>query len=582
MEMLTDEKIIELGKQRIRKWGKAFAVFLVLMWIFTIVSRAVYISKLPHVTTQTPEKRYIEHTVEADGIVVTGGECAVNTLSGLRVSSINVQEGDYVEKDTLLFTIDLNDLTDIINSKEAELTRLQCQLSDTQFNQTIDAQKKEVSIIWAQEDFDVADQETQLAIDRAIKALQDAQTELNEHLSKPVPKTSDSDREAEWANYNDWRSQGYSISDQITEKMREIDDLEEQLQQTETEISEKKAKKSEISASEEYDEKETDLEECDKAITELSGKKSELEEKIKKSNDKVDSLNDDLTSHEREAVLEPDYSEEELAYDAWQKTRAALEDAVYAANNALEDACYARNAALRQKARDLASAQVTSPADSTAALYGLQISQLNTELSRLYGIKNKNGEIKAENDGFISKILLTVGGRTTDTAAIMLTDASVPTQFKFSITKEQGRYLHLNDTFELKLNGALAPIEATADYYTQNAAGGYDIICKLPENTAQVGTSGTITRKVQGDLQNLTIPADAVHTDQNQTTYVYILNESSGILGSEYHVTSLKVEIKDKNNTYAALSEGAVSGGTQIITSYTDEITQGAAVRKDD
>ena len=72
MEMLTDEKIVELGKQRIRKWGKAFAVFLVLMWVFTIVSRAVYISKLPRVTTQAPEKRYIEHTVEADGIVITG------------------------------------------------------------------------------------------------------------------------------------------------------------------------------------------------------------------------------------------------------------------------------------------------------------------------------------------------------------------------------------------------------------------------------------------------------------------------------------------------------------------------------
>ena len=71
MEMLTDEKIVGLGKQRVRKWGKAFIVFLVVMWVFTIVSRAVYISKLPSVAAQTPEKRYIEHIVEADGIVVT-------------------------------------------------------------------------------------------------------------------------------------------------------------------------------------------------------------------------------------------------------------------------------------------------------------------------------------------------------------------------------------------------------------------------------------------------------------------------------------------------------------------------------
>ena len=581
MEMLTDEKIVELGKQRMRKWGKAFIVFLVVMWVFTIVSRAVYISKLPNVAAQTPEKRYIEHIVEADGIVVTGGERAVNTISGLRVSGLNVQEGDYVEKGTLLFTIDLTDLADIISSRETELKKLQYQLASTQFNQVIDSQKKEISILWAQEDYDTADNETQTVIDRAKKDLTDAQMELAKHLATTVPYTSDSAREEAWADYNNWRDQGYYISDQITAKTRELEDLNGELQDVEAEISKKSSEETE-ETKESSEESGEETEKTGGIPAELSEKRLKLEEAVKKANDELNSLNDELTAHERDIVLEPDYSAEDIEYDTWQKTKASLEDAVYTAQNALDDAYHMRSVTLQQKARAIAGAEVTTPADSTEAVYELQISQLNTELSRLYDMRNGKGEIKAENDGFVSKIQLAVGGRTTDTAAILLTDTSVPAQFKFSITQEQGKYLHLNDTFELKLNGAIAPIEASADYYTQNDAGGYDIICKLPENTAQVGTSGTVTHKVQGDLQNLTIPADAVHTDQNNINFVYVLNERSGILGNEYYVTSLRVDIKDKNNSYAALSAGTVSDDTRIITSYTGEIKAGATVRADD
>ena len=120
--MELDEKLV--SRERLRKWLKIFAAFLVLMWICTIISKSIYVARLPRVQVQTLQKKYVEHIVETDGIVTSGGELAVNVLPGLRVSSIKVQEGDYVEQGVLLFDIDLNDLSEAISNKEAELKKL--------------------------------------------------------------------------------------------------------------------------------------------------------------------------------------------------------------------------------------------------------------------------------------------------------------------------------------------------------------------------------------------------------------------------------------------------------------------------
>lgn len=196
-------------------------------------------------------------------------------------------------------------------------------------------------------------------------------------------------------------------------------------------------------------------------------------------------MKDLLTEHERDMVSQPDYSAEEMEYDSWQQKKSSLEDAVWAAKCSLEDARFARENTLRQKMRAIASAEVLSPADSTASIYALEIGQLQSQIDDLKSLKKKNGEILAQKNGFVSKIQIQVGGRTTDTAALLLTDADAPCQFKFSITNEQGKYLKLGDSVELKIDGTSmtgsAELEATVDYLTEGAAGGYDIICRLPE-----------------------------------------------------------------------------------------------------
>lgn len=672
------------------KWIKIFLVFLACVWLCTIISKSIYVSGLAVVKTDTPSKKYVEHVVEADGIVTTGGEIAVNTQSGLRVDRLYVMQGDAVKAGDVLFTIDLKDIADIISVKETELSKLQCNLSDIQVNEVIDAQKKEVELLWAQEDYETADKETLTAKERAKEALDLAEAELGKHLADPVPYTSDNSRQEAWDDYHDWVNRGYSITDQVTAKEREIRDLEEQLAwlgqnrvlsgaagdsagagtdagadnsgteadgTTDSGAGDTSAGHDDNSGGDNSDtDKDTDgdanaggnaddadndtddndtvdddtagddgsdgndsndgndgndgsgdadnsagaddnpaddadnlgkgddstadppADDKDQDLTdeEIAARK-ELQERIRRANAELLALQDALTKHSRGVVEQPDFSAEELKFDEWQNTRLALEANVQKAKENYNDVSYSREVTLRQKQRDIASAQVTERADSSAAIYELDIKQIQAQLASLYALKKQKGEIKAESDGIISKIQVEVGGRTSDTAAVLMTDMQRPCQFKFSITKEQGKHVHLNDTVSLKLNGQ-SEMEVTVDYFTENMQNGYDLVCMLPEGVGKPGLSGTVQKSVQGEYHDLTLPVDVV-TEESGGYFIYTLNEKEGILGSEYYVERLKVQVKDKNDRFAAIESGTISADTKVVIHTTKELKQGESVR---
>lgn len=695
--MEKDEEKL-LSRKRLEKWIKVFLIFLAFIWLCTIISKSIYVSGLPVVKTDTPSKKYVEHIVETDGIVTTGGEIAVNTQAGLRVDRLYVMQGDEVKAGDVLFTIDTKDIADIISAKETDLSKMQCNLSDLQVNAVIDAQKKEVAILWAQEDYETADKETSVAKERAKEALDKAEAELGKHLADTVPYTSDSARRDAWDDYHDWVNSGYNISDRITAKEREIQYLQEQLAElgqgsnnkgtegsgngqpagntlsgaagnpetgdstnaadhtgsnsgstvdtdgnsdansnvnsndsqtdnngsdTETDIStdgnqnkdpdskpeednktgtdnerdpdnsienndnadensgtdkeENAGNDSETNVDDNTGDSSEDNKENQNPTDENSEERLELQNRIKKANEELLALQDELTRHDRSTVEQPDYSAEELKFDEWQNTRLALEANVQKAKENYNDVSYNREVTLRQKMRDIASAQVTTRADSTAAVYELDMKQIQAEIASLYSLQKQKGEIRAENDGIISKIQVEVGGRTSDQAAILMTDTQRPCQFKFSITKEQGKYVHLNDTINLKLNGQ-SDMEVTVDYFTENMQSGYDLICMLPEGVGKPGLSGSIQKSVQGEYHELTLPVDAVFEESGRY-YIYTLNEKEGILGSEYYAEKIKVQIKDKNDRFAALESGTISADTKVITYATKELKQGESVR---
>jgi multidrug efflux pump subunit AcrA (membrane-fusion protein) len=468
-----------------------------------------------------------------EGIVTGGNDIAVNILSGLRVSKINVSRGDSVKEGDVLFTIDMEDLQDIISEKKSELTKIQLQLADINFNNILEGQKKEIAVLWAQEDYESADSETALAVERANENLASAENELAQHLGTTVPYTSDEERQKAWDRYNEWKKRYYEVQDAISEKQTELGRLE--------------------------------------------NSDDDMQEEIDQANEELEKLNKELTNLERNPVSQPDYSLEESEYDAWQSKKALLEEAVETAKQLLEDAQRSRADTLRQKQRDIASTEVYSNANSSDKIYEIEIAEIEKDIAALEAVRNDGGNVCSPNDGYVSEVSVSVGFRTGDEPAVLLNDMSGGCKFNFSITKEEAKYIHLNDTLELTLNGQPA-MEINADYVTQNNQGGYDITCKIDNNDVQTGMSGSIKRTVQGEMHTLTLPINAVHEEQN-VTYIYTLNEKSGILGSEYYVEKLKVQLVDKNDTYVAIEGGVIGSDAEVIVYSSRELSQGDVVR---
>ncbi len=490
-------------------------------------------------------------------------------------------------------------MEELIADKEAQIERLELQLGTAQFNEVLDAQKREVSRLWAKEDYDNADKETQLAVDRAQSALLDAENDLRKHMDTSAPHTSGSSRKKAWEKYNDWKKRRYALEDRIAELEKEIQRLKDEIADASGEdaqaANEENAGASgeDVQTQEDLEHaktEETGMEGADTGDTQEKGNADKNREKtgedaadkkalLAEKESELEACRAELTELERNPVSQPDYSAEESEYDAWQQTKSNLEDAVQAAKHALEDAKLARESTLREKRRALASAEVTASADATIGIYNMDIAALQGEIADLNDVKSSQGCVTAKADGYVLEILVATGQRTTDTAAMLLADTTSEYLFRFGITKEQSKYVQLGDSVELSLNSAdHKKVTVTADYIEENTAGGYDVTCRLGDAKAPIGSYGVAKRTVQGEMYPSAVPIDAI-LEENKVYYLFTVNEKTGILGKEYYVERLKVNVVDQNDRYAAIEGAAIGADMQIVISSSKELKQGESVR---
>lgn len=163
-----------------------FGGFLVVMLVFTLLSRAVNGASMAKVETVRITTGTIEHKVTGSGKVEAGKEVAVYTESGQRVAEICVQKGQSVEAGEVLFQVDLKELEEQILTAQQELEKTKLQNQDAQSAQELENQNRETAKARAAEDYDQAVvqgdasvAEAKAAWDAAEQALQDFLANLN-------------------------------------------------------------------------------------------------------------------------------------------------------------------------------------------------------------------------------------------------------------------------------------------------------------------------------------------------------------------------------------------------------------------
>ena len=580
---------------------KGFGVFLGGMLVLTLVSRGIYAEGLARVSVEVPERMAVGHVVEVSGNVKQSRELAVNVAEGLRVREVFVIPGDRVEAGSELFALDLDFLEERIRDKERDVEKLRLQIATVQGNLALAGEEKNAEMSRAGEDAVRAGEEADKALRRPEEDLASARASLQEHLDKNLRNTSDEERQRQEEAYQAWKKRlaeggerEKSVSDKVKGLQRRKESLEGEIAGLKEKIGELEKKGGEnglegtvsgnglgdgaaSGGSGELDALKAQLAEKEAELVQV---KKELSEAGWEQEDAAEQLGE----LQGNAVNKPDFSGEDSAWESWMSTRKSLEEKVQDAERALEDAEDEKEKALEDAQRNLEDSLRSEQSDSTLGLYQLDLEETGEELKRLKGILEQEGVVKAEASGVVTRVGVAAGEQTSSGASVVFADTARPLQFEVILQKEEKKYVNLGAEAEITLGNSSNMIKATVDYLTEmeTSPGSFTALVTLPEGTGTIGQSGMFRVTQQSEMYNYCIPVDALHMDENQRNFVYVLGERSGFLGAELTAEKLMVDVLDKNDKYAALAGGVVDGNSRIICTADREISDGDPVRMKD
>lgn len=144
-------------------------LFLALILLFTVLSRAADSLTLAQVTLQKPGKQVITHRVTGNGRVAGAQEEAVFTEPGQKVKKIYVEEGEGVEEGETLLQVDMDTLKEAIQTKERELAAQELTWEDAASQKAATQEKKSRSVSRAWQDY----QDAEASADAAVAAAQE-------------------------------------------------------------------------------------------------------------------------------------------------------------------------------------------------------------------------------------------------------------------------------------------------------------------------------------------------------------------------------------------------------------------------
>ena len=101
---------------------KYFAVFLIVMFVMTFVSRMIYANELPKVTATQVSRQSLAHQVECSGTLEAKKKTPVFVPEGIKIADKAVKKGDRVAKGDTLIRLDRNDLNEQIKKLENEVS----------------------------------------------------------------------------------------------------------------------------------------------------------------------------------------------------------------------------------------------------------------------------------------------------------------------------------------------------------------------------------------------------------------------------------------------------------------------------
>lgn len=612
---------------------KAAAWFFGAMILLTLVSRAIYQHGIAVVSTERPTAGAIAHSVQAAGKTVQNQDLAVTTVGGLRVGSVQVNEGQQVKEGDILFTLDLDFLDEAILRQKQEMKKQKLTISDAWSMASASQKQRENQKAQAQENYDsaVSRAETmcnraQRDLERAEKALEDfrngaqgdkaeeqsliaacedAQEALN--TAKARLESLNQEMEAEIA-----RGQAEAEQETIPpvsptvptepETAPTVPETSPTVPETETPTEEIPALPPEpTGAPEETESFVEPLPETEPVLLPepIPSKPSALrgfftrELSQAEKNQIANAVRAEYAirisqaeAQVRDAEFTYQQAQEELAdYHRDQqstKTEAELIAAVEQAQEAYDDAVTALENAEIAGNRGIQSAALPNPTGSAGAIGQITYEQMELDLQKLEALREAEGKVLAPADGIITETHVKTGNMTTDTTAMLMVDLSKGCRFTCQITKDDSKYVGVGDKVTLKASGngkQYKDLPVTTLAQSKEDEDLYDLTVQLPPDTLRYGASADLSFTKKSRAYDCCVPIQALHMDAHNNAYVLVMETTDSILGKGLTAKKIGVKVLEKNNMLAALEVGSVSQSQQLIVGADRFVDAGSRVR---
>ena len=527
-------------KQRMMKAG---ILLLGLMIVFTMISRTAYNISTAEVSTKKPEPQTFTPDVSARGTVVGREEIAVSTVESLRVGSVHVMEGQAVEAGQILFEVDQQDLMEKMKEKQQELYSLDLQIRGAAESAAISEKSRQLTLSQVQEDYNRTAARENETVNAALAELQQAQEAYQNFIAGSGTGAGQAASGQSGAGRMDF---GQPVG--------QTDSIEQGGGPT---------------GAGQPDSGQPDIGQPDSGQPDI-GQPDFSQPDIGQTGQDQSGFDQMASGQTAEGLLAV-IQEKQAAYDQAVKNR---DESLYQAQKALD------------------SANLETAKDYSVEQSQITRGQKEAEIARLQALVDTQGQVAAPTKA---------GSTTTGGGDILLSDLSGGASLTVSFPEEMRKYIREGTqavvTAENPLPGQQAAtervtIQTIADSgISGNGTSGMEAGAA---SQAQSGSSFTVTvhvssdhfsagesaaLKVEAQVSDYAacVPTEALHLMSGNQYYVNVAEKKSTILGEEWVVRQVSVELLEKNEKYAAV-EG-ISSEQEVVTESSRTLEEGSRVK---
>jgi len=576
------------GRRRMKKKVvQMLGGFLVLMLLFTMLSRAADGMGLPRVETVTAQKMSIVHKVTAEGKVEQNREQAVLTEPNQIVKAVYVDEGQQVEAGDLLFELDMEELKEQILLAEQEIAKQDLQMGDSQSAKDVAAARKALEQQRASSDYAEAKSQSDRAVEKARQELEAAKKALEEPGTISAGEKEEDAVEAELKRAVEEKEERYR---EAVKKYQELEqDLEKVISEALAQAEEKG--KTELLSQAQQTEAVPDAAQPGNSLerpglSDLDRQKIETELRNQYqpalTAAKAEAENAERELEEaKQALKEYQVSRKDQNKTEKQMTKAQQKEAVKEKQAAYDEAVRARDSSLRSAGNAVADASVPDARDSSTDVAAIEREQKELALAKLTALEKSKGRITSPIRGVVTKVAVTTGDRTPDGMAVLLADLSSGSRFVAQVPKAQEKYIARKDEAVLTPgnNGEkITDLEVSSVRSSEENPELLEVTIQLPADTLEMGTAASMEVKRNSGTYQSCLPLSAIHYDGSQA-YVLVAEESQTVLGMELMARRVDVTVEDKNEQYAALKDGVLTPEQKVIRSSDRSVEPGGRIR---